>query len=186
MCPDYLVNLLPLLVSETNPYHRRRLFERNIPRCNTETYKKSFIPSATVIWNSLPNSVKNCSSLSALKRCLSAEDPVIPPYFYSGSRKEQVIHCQLRNNMSDLKSDLFIRHLIDDPTCTCGAGQETAEHYLLSCALFNDFRVDTINSLPLNCIQTRILLNGDTLLPMDTNFLVFSTVQKFILLSGRF
>ena len=35
-CPDYLSDLLPLLVSTTNPYHRRRPYERIVPSFRTE------------------------------------------------------------------------------------------------------------------------------------------------------
>lgn len=84
MCPDYLLSILPGLVADGNPYHRRRLLERNVPRCKTELYKKSFVPSTTLLWNSLPNNIKACNSLSTIKRYLTAEDPVVPPHLYIG------------------------------------------------------------------------------------------------------
>ena len=37
-CPGYLSNLVPPLVSTTNPYHRRRPHERVIPAHKTELY----------------------------------------------------------------------------------------------------------------------------------------------------
>ena len=46
-CPGYLSNLVPPLVSTTNPYHRRRPHERVIPAHKTELYANSFIPSTT-------------------------------------------------------------------------------------------------------------------------------------------
>ena len=37
-CPGHLYNLVPLLVSTTNPYHRKRPYERVIPAHKTELY----------------------------------------------------------------------------------------------------------------------------------------------------
>ena len=186
MCPLYLSNLLPPLASEANPYHRRRPLERVVPRCNTEIYRTSFIPSTTNIWNSLPDNLKNSSSLSALKRNLSTDDHIVPPHYYFGNRKEQIIHCRLRISMSDLKNDLHNRHLTDDATCTCGTGLETAEHYLLLCPLFNDVRRNTIHDLPRDFVQIQTLLNGDNNLNINLNTLIFDAVHKFISESGRF
>lgn len=46
----------------------------------------------------------------------------------------------VRLGMSNLNYDLYRRHLIEDPACPCGNYAETAEHYLLSCPLFNNKR----------------------------------------------
>ena len=64
LCPQYISDLLPPLVTHINPYHRRRPVERDMTTCKTELYRNSFIPSATAEWNSLPISVQQSTSLS--------------------------------------------------------------------------------------------------------------------------
>ena len=117
---------------------------------------------------------------------MSAEDPVVPLYYYSGNRKEQIIHTRLRLGVSDLNYDLFNRHLIDDPLCACGSDSETADHYLLSCPRFRAARMDTILKLPQIYICMPFLLKGSQEFHMDINMQIFEMVQKFISKSNRF
>ena len=185
LVPEYLQNLLPPLVSEINPHHRRRLQERIIPHFKTELYRNSFFPSATYLWNSLPENVQIMSSISDFKRFVNSDVPSVPPRFYLGKRKEQIIHCRLRNNMSDLNFDLLNRHLKDDPSCSCGFCLETTEHYLLHCPLYNNARAATLAALQPD-IPIQDLLKGNDTLGQDENENIFSAVQNFILLSQRF
>ena len=67
-CPGCLSNLVPPLVSTTNPYHRRRSHERVIPAHKTELYENSFIPSTTQLWNTLPQTIQTNPSISPQKR----------------------------------------------------------------------------------------------------------------------
>ncbi len=113
LCPSYLNDLLPKLVSEVNPYHHRRPQERVVPQHHTEIYRKSFFPATTQLWNTLPVNIQNSTSLSHLKRFLLSEDCVVPPQYYIGNRTEQIIHCKLRLGMSDLNLDMFNRHLTE-------------------------------------------------------------------------
>ena len=66
VCPQYLTDLLPPLVSHINPYHRRRPLERAVPTYKTELFRNSFIPSTIAEWNSLPGGVQQTTSLSYL------------------------------------------------------------------------------------------------------------------------
>ena len=77
-CPQYLQDLLPSLVSEVNPYHRRRPLDRIVPRSKTEIHRKSFFPSTTHLWNSLPDRVKTIDSIGQFKRYLSITDVTVP------------------------------------------------------------------------------------------------------------
>ena len=49
VCPDYLRELLPPLVSSRNPHHRRRPLERVIPPHKPDIYQNPFIPSTTTL-----------------------------------------------------------------------------------------------------------------------------------------
>ena len=57
-CPRYLSNLVPPLVSTTNPYHRRRQHKRVIPAHKTKLFANSFIPSTTQLWSTLPQTIQ--------------------------------------------------------------------------------------------------------------------------------
>ena len=186
LCPNYLSNLFPPLISEVNPYHRRRPLDRYEPHCKTELYRKSFIPATTSLWNSLPSHIQETVSISEFKRFLNSSSSKVPPYYYYGERAEQVIHCRLRLQMSDLHCDLFHRHLRDDPLCSCGRVRETAEHYLLFCPVFETVRNTTIGTLPDHWKTVSSLLQGDPLLTINNNETIFKTVHAFIKQSKRF
>ena len=168
-CPGYLSNLAPPVVSTTNPYHRRRPYERLIPAHKTELYANSFISSTIQLWNTLLQTIQTNPSVSLLKKYLSTNDTVVPIYYYFGSRKEHVNHCRLRLDISDLNYDLFRRHLLEDPTCSCGYTAETSEHFLLHCPLYNSIRNTTINKLDENERNINTLLFGNGQLHLETN-----------------
>ena len=185
-CPGYLSNLAPPLVSSVNPYHRRRPLERLEPLCRTEIYHKSFIPSTTAIWNSLPNHVKQLNSIGQFKSYLRSSDTTVPSYYYRGHRKEQIIHCRLRLGMSDLCFDLWERHLTLNPSCACHHPNETAEHFLLHCPIFENQRNNTILKLPCNIRNVDTLLFGNRDISLIDNEHIFDTTLEFIKISKRF
>merc|ERR1712055_696035 len=61
--PGYLNEYIPPLITEINPYHRRNLLDRYLPRCRTELYKQSFFPSVTAAWNAIPDEAKRLKSI---------------------------------------------------------------------------------------------------------------------------
>ena len=184
--PNYLSAYIPPLVSDINPYHRRRPFERQVPVSRTELYRHSFFPSTTVLWNNLPDEIKLLNSISSFKRNLHADDPHVPPHFYCGTRKPQTIHCKLRLNMSDLNNDLYLRHISESRSCDCGHAQEDACHFLLNCSKYNDARATTINILPPVATDITTLLSGCQSFSTQFNYYIFLTVQEFISNSKRF
>jgi len=189
LCPDYLSDLSPSLVSSANPYHRRRPYERQIPPARTELYKNSFLPRTTADWNSLPDSLKTTSSLSEFKRSLNMFRSNVPVYYYYGERTQQILHCRLRLGMSNLNNDLYNRHLTNDPACLCGSPFETCDHYFFKCPLYNNLRLNTILTLdlPQNVkLDLDVLLFGNPLLSLNTNTSVFLAVQAFIKSTKRF
>ena len=169
-CPVYLFNLVPPLVSATNPYHCRWPYERVIPAL----YANSFIPSTTQLWNTLPLTIHADPSVSLLKKYLSTNDTIVPIYYYFGSRKEQVKHCRLRLAISNLNYDLFRRHLLEDPVCSCEYTAETSEHFLLYCPLYNSIRNKTISKLDQNERNSNTLLFGNDQLHLEISFFCYS------------
>ena len=167
-------------MSEENPYHRRRPLERIVPRSKTEIHRKSFFPSTTNLWNSLPDPVKTIDSIGQFKRYLSVADVTVPPYYYVGSRQNQINHCRLRLGMSNINGDLYNRHLQDNPQCACGHATEDAEHYLLHCRNYAVTRANTISTLNLHIINTSTLLFGDQTLSLAENEKIFNIVHQYM------
>ena len=109
----------------------------------------------------------------------------VPPYFYTGSRRTQAIHCKLRLGISNLNQHLHHRHLTDNPSCSCGADAEDSTHCLLQCPLYNDIRTRTLFSTNLN-YSINDLLNGNPTFSVYENKCLFEIVHSFITESGRF
>ena len=173
-------------MSDTNPYPRRRPSERQVPEFRLELYQDSFFPSTTELWNDLSENIKEQTSISSFKRLLSADDPLVPPYYYTGIRKPQTIHCKLRLSMSDLNNDLFLRHISVNKECDCGYRIEDASHFLLNCPRFENARATSINLLPPIARNINTLLHGNRTYSLPFNFYIFHTVQDFIVESKRF
>ena len=173
--PTYLKEHLPPLVSSTNPYHRRRPLQRQVPEHKTETYRQSFFPSTTTLWNNIPENIQRTKSISQVKHFLSGNDTNLPPFFYNGSRKAQITHCKLRLGISDLNYDLLNRYLATNSSCDCGERKETSH-----------VRLNTIFRLPANLLNITTLLQGDPNISSNMNSLIFKAVQDFITQSGRF
>ena len=186
MLPEHLSIKFPKLVSETNPYARRRPLERETFYSRTEQYKNSFFPCTTLLWNKLPDNIKCITSISAFKRHLTQNDQVVPPYYYIGDRLLNIIHCKLRLKMSDLNYDLFNRHLTENRKCRCNADKEDTDHYLLQCPLYTKEREVTIQVLPYLAQNCNSLLFGNASFSITFNSYIFLTVQEFIKITRRF
>ena len=113
-------------------------------------------------------------------------DCTVPLYHYIGDRIPQILHCRLRLSMSDLNCDLFERHLSDNLPCACTSPLENANHYLLNCPLYENFRKITIGILPPIAQNCQTLLCGNDFFSYAFNSYIFLTVQDFISSSGRF
>ena len=111
---------------------------------------------------------------------MSTNDTMVPICYYFGARKEQVKRCRLRLAISDLNYDLFRRHLLEDPMCSCGYTAETSEHFLLHCRLYNSIRNKTINTLDENERNINTLLFGNDQLHLETNMNIFAIVHDFL------
>ena len=188
--PDYLNDLFPRTVDTASLYNLRNDGDFITVNRRTELFSKSLIPSAVSLWNSLPSDIKDVGSLSQFKNALHSNlfiSKTIPSYFYSGDRRHSVLHARLRNNCSNLNSDLFNNHLRPQESCECGSESEDAEHYLLQCQLYLNARLilfrKTHSFHPLN---VNLLLSGSTELSDDDNIQIFAAVQAFIKDTNRF
>ena len=108
----------------------------------------------------------------------------VPPFYYIGERKCQILHSRLRLGCSSLNNDLFLNHLRDNNKCTCGS-PETATHFFFECTNYDTVRISTLNQIPYQ-INTDILLFGCPLYDNETNGEIFRHVHTFIVRSKRF
>lgn len=185
--PRYLTNCLPPLVSTLNPYHRRNPLERSIQFCRTEHFKNTFFPLTTRDCNNLPEYYKVANSVAQFKRLLSTNDVTVPKLYYNSNRFVEVVHCRLRNEMSDLGGDLFQRHFRNDGACACGTGVENASHYFLSCPLHAEACRYSIITIPhFASITVKCLTHGDSRKTFAENKYIFENYHQFIVLSKRF
>ena len=116
--PDYLQECKPTRVADLQRYHFRHAYNFVPPRCRTVKYQKSFIPKATMLWNSLGNE-KEITDFEQFKSALQSRT-VHNELFYLGSRKINIIMAKIRMNCSELGSHLHRIKVIDTPACKCG------------------------------------------------------------------
>ena len=110
----------------------------------------------------------------------------VPKYYYSGSRKGQILHTRLRTNSSSLNHHLFSKNITDNDTCLCGHVEDTS-HFLFDCPRFVSQRQVMVNRLlPISNPTLDLLLFGDSTLSYQVNVNIFSAVQDYIMRTKRF
>jgi len=186
LTPQYLSNLVPINLRSIHDHNTRHSAIIPPVRTRTSLYSNYFLPQTVRSWNLLPETVKNCTSLSSFKSHLRTRFIKHPFHYYVGSRLGQIFHARLRMECSSLNSHLYQKNIVDSPSCVCGS-IETSEHFLFHCPRYNISRQRYINSLHLPIqLNLDILLLGSNELTAHLNSEIFLTVQKFILSSKRF
>ena len=133
--PSYLYSLLPennnARYTLRNSSHQRNFHAR------TNIFYNSYFPSKLRLGNELSESLRKAQPLDIFKRMLLNHYPTtnIPPYYFTGSGKLQVLHTRLRTESSCLKDHLFSKNIVNSKTCQCGL-VENNTHYLLQCQRF--------------------------------------------------
>ena len=69
LCPTYLSNLI--ILNEQPQYNFRSQSAVVTPFGRLETFKRSFIPPASTLWNSIAFDLHNSGSLEGLKQLLN-------------------------------------------------------------------------------------------------------------------
>ena len=141
LTPDYLSSLVPSSVNEVSHYNLRNANDVQTINARTALYFNSFLPSVIRQWNNIPDN-KYVDSVDSFKRQISRNKTTVPKYFYTGSRKLQILHTRLRTGCSSLNYDLLVKSFSDTPLCSCRSGDvENAEHFFLSCNFYRDHRI---------------------------------------------
>ena len=135
------------------------------------------------MWNKLDLNIKSAQTLLSFKSKLKGRDTRPPLFYFSGSRKCQIIHAQLRLKCSSLKEHLYLNHVVEDAKCECGHRVESPEHFFWHCTIFNAERTATIDSLDTR--STNTLLQGDFRLSHEENTHIFQTVHNYILMTDH-
>ncbi|MCG7877682.1 MAG: reverse transcriptase domain-containing protein [Candidatus Thiodiazotropha endolucinida] len=184
--PAYLSALIPPLVENTTTYDLRNATNIRQTMCRTQLYYNSFLPSCIRAWNELSPDVRDVNSLAIFKHRMNENTMKPPKYYFIGERFSQIHHTRLRTSCSSLNHHLFLKNIVNDPNCTCGA-IETSKHYLFECQRYNGIRIDMMTKVTVYCQPTtNTLLFGDTELSYNQNCEIFLAVQKFITDSKRF
>ena len=183
LVPSYISDLIPPPIHETTNYPLRDQNNITVPFCRTEIARKSCIPSSITLWNSLDEELRNSSTLASFKYQLKnlQNKSKVPHYYTVGNRFLSVLHARIRNNCSNLSSDLFMNHLSLSSMCRCSDESEDAEHFFFRCSNYNYDRVtlfqSTRNYHPLNI---NILLFGDENLTDEDNINIFTAVKLLL------
>ena len=109
LTPSYLSSLVPPLISNFSRYNLRNANDIQTIDSRTTLYFNSFLPSVIKDWNSLPHGNRNADSLNSFNRQINLDRKNIPKYYYSGTRRYQIIHTRLRTGCSSLNYDLFLK-----------------------------------------------------------------------------
>ena len=146
----------------------------------------SFIPTMIHRWNNLDDELKYIGNLHLLKTYLKRNDKKVPAHYYAGNRSDQISLARLRMGCSNLRKDLFDMHIVDDPSCECGADEEDASHFFFDCPMHQAHRHIITNITYANNSNIHNLLFGDDDISQGTNFKLMETVANYINSTGRF
>ena len=155
---------------------------------DTETARRSFIPSSVTHLNSLRANIREADTYLSFRRILlSFMHCESHLYFLKGQRKVFVLYARIRNSCSDLKFDLFQNHLTDDKKCTCGHDNENALHYFFGCNNCTHQRIIMFHQTKnLHPFSLNAVLFGKTSLSEEDNFVLNKAIQQYIKDSRRF
>jgi len=160
-----------------------------LPR-RTTLFANSIVPSAIDSWISLPEQIRNSLSIGSFKRDFSNslfQTTEVPSYYCNGTRVNSVIHARLRNNCSDLKSDLYLSHVFETNKYELCNETEDVEHYFFKCLKYSVQRVKLFRSThSMHPLNSNLLVYGDPRYSIERNISIVAAVHQFIQSMKRF
>jgi hypothetical protein len=185
--PPYLNEHLPETVEARTGgrYNLRNNNDLNQPAFRTETYRNSFFPTMTNVWNNTNINIRSIESRNCLRETLNRNRTQCNPYFLLGRRKLNIILARIRMGCSELNHHLFSMHIIPSPNCTCGQLESTV-HYFVHCPKYDVHRLILVNRLGLLDVDFTLetILNGCQ--NTQTNEMIILAVDDYITETGRF
>ena len=109
LTPQYLSSLVPEPISNVSNYNLRHSNNLRGINARTTQYQQSFLPTAIKEWNNLPLELQQSNSVNSFKYNLTKDKEQTPKYYYTGSRRLQILHTRLRTHCSALNLDLFLK-----------------------------------------------------------------------------
>ena len=162
-------------------YNLRNSDEIKLLFMRLETFRRSFIPYALKLWNLLSVQDGTISRVDDFKTSLSeifnTDSKIL---YYYGQRWANVYHARMRIGYSGLHYNLHTDlHVINSPSCRCGAPQETAYHYFMECILYDDHHLELIDVVFAICpFKLKTLMHGNEDLSYKDNCRIFDAVHK--------
>ena len=120
------------------------------PFSRTSSFYDSFIPFTIRLWNTLPLTITESPSINIFKNRLKHFYKTLDTnaFYNCGIRKFNIIHCQLRNEASNLNALLFKDFLSDNTDCAnCRGPLEDNNHFLFICRKYNNLRLVLLDSI---------------------------------------
>ena len=72
--PDYLTELVPPTVADTNNYNLRNRLNISQPSYRLSTYQQSYFPTTIKLWNTLDLNLRQLPTLPSFKRIVYSPD----------------------------------------------------------------------------------------------------------------
>ena len=191
LAPTYLEDIMPQRPEVQGARRLRSHGRDNIPVLftRTETYRRSFVPYATGLWNKLSRNTRNSPSLDSFKSTLKGPMKEVNKLYCYGKRLPSIYQARMRIGCSKLNAHLcYNLHVIPSPQCQCGCPLEDPNHFFFICPIFLAQRRSLLNIIThvSNNINVKTLLYGDPNMNLEQNKLLFEAVHKFILETHRF
>ena len=143
LTPDYFSSLVPSSVNEVSRYNLRNANDAQTINARTALYFNSYQPSVIREWNTIPENDKYVDSIDSFKRQISRNKIAVSKFFFTGSRKLQILHTRLGKICRSLNHYLFVKSISDTLLCSCRSGDvENAEYFFLSCNFYRDHRIE--------------------------------------------
>ena len=111
LSPEYLTYLLPPDNAERTTYNLRNRDDIYLPTFRLESYRRSFIPYATRVWNDLPLELRNLNNLKDFRTKLYCDKPEPSILYYYGQRWPAIHHARMRIGCSKLQYDLNFKDI---------------------------------------------------------------------------
>ena len=198
-----MTGLTPQYLRDPVPPQRSHLYgtsstnDLHPMRCKTQRFQNSFYPNAVNCWNDIGPDIRKLDTLNRFKSTLNGIiRPTCKSIFNIHSSNLKYLF-QLRGGLSPLNAHKF-RHKFENtpsPTCSCGTGAETTEHFLLSCPIFSTHRqrlMETVNPIvlklnlhPTTSFLNDILLHGNESLDNAENKSILEATLLYITSTGR-
>ena len=198
LVPEYLKSIIPNPRSADIDRPLRNMHNIiTVPNARTTSYATSFIPSTTRLWNELPT---ECNQQPATKRFTKKLLEIMTPpqpdeYFGFGTKQGNILHTRLRLKSSQLNVHKRAMGKDVSPSCRCGNPREDTKHFLLSCPLYNDARLElyqflsTLLNLDFSKVtkneQINTLINGPQVSKQTGKAIAFA-LQNYLIRTHRF